>query len=146
MPESKPETYTVQVQGERFILSHHQITFDTPEDNLFVQSFLGDFLEGETKVLYLDRNPNVFRIIVDYLSDYPIFPLEANMYGNGLSVEKLQSYLLKDADYLGLIRLREKLLSKVESKVSVPRELYQSIQLLGLPKGEVIQLGCYEIR
>lgn len=95
------------MRGEQFTLSHGQITFDSP--NLFTQSFLSDFSEATTRSLSLDSDPGLFTIIVDYLSGYPVLPLEEQELTRKLSVAKATRYLAKDADYLGLSGLQEML-------------------------------------
>lgn len=100
------------VRDIEFTLSKGQITFDSP--NLFTTSFLGDFSEAATRTLILDSDPEIFEIIVDYLSGYPILPFDKDELPPRMTVAKATRYLAKDADYLGLTRLRNLLVSPSE--------------------------------
>jgi hypothetical protein len=55
----------------------------------------------------LDSNPDIFSLIVEYLSGYPILPLDEAMVPRRMSVQSATRYLVKDADYLGLAGLHE---------------------------------------
>jgi hypothetical protein len=100
-----PDTYTVLVRGQPFHLSKAQISFDSP--NLFTGSFLGDFAEASSRTMKLDSNPGIFTTIVEYLSGYPILPLDEASIPRQMSVQTATRYLVRDADYLGLTRLHE---------------------------------------
>jgi hypothetical protein len=89
-------TYTVIVRGQPFHLSKAQISFDSP--NLFTDSFLGDFAEASSHNMKLDSNPDIFSLIVEYLSGYPILPLDEAMVPRQMSVQSATRYLVKDAD------------------------------------------------
>lgn len=65
--------YTVTVRGEVFTLTKSQIEFDAP--NYFTMCFLGDFREAQTRHVKLSRDPDLFRIILDYLCGYTVLPL-----------------------------------------------------------------------
>jgi hypothetical protein len=101
------DTYTILVRGQPFHLSKAQISFESP--NLLTNSFLGDFAEASSRTLKLDNNLDIFAIIVEYLSGYPILPLDDSMLPGRMSVQVATRYLAKDADYLGLTRLHESL-------------------------------------
>lgn len=74
--------------------------------SLFERSFQGDFIEGQTRTLQLDRSPHTFRVIFDYLSGYDVFPIdEEECRPSGLSRIKFLAYLHQDADYYGLTTL-----------------------------------------
>jgi hypothetical protein len=97
--------YTVVARGKAFELSKAQVSFDYP--NLLSNSLLGHFAEASSRVLKLDCHPDLFAIIVDYLSGYPILPLRSVMLPERMDTELAMRYLAKDADYLGLTRLHE---------------------------------------
>ncbi|CAE6358208.1 unnamed protein product [Rhizoctonia solani] len=65
--------YTVSIKGKDFQLDQSQIEFDSP--NYFTICFLGDFREAQTRHVELSRDPELFQLIVSYLSGYEIFPL-----------------------------------------------------------------------
>lgn len=67
------ETYTIHMRDETFNLTKDQIEFDSP--NYFTSCFLGDFAESQTRTLRLSRNPDLFKIIIEYLSSYHVLPL-----------------------------------------------------------------------
>ncbi|EGG04127.1 uncharacterized protein MELLADRAFT_89675 [Melampsora larici-populina 98AG31] len=87
--------YTIIVRGKTFILTRDQIQFDSP--NLFTIAFLDDiYSENVSGRLRLDsRSPDLFEIIVEYLSGYPILPV------------KEPAKLLADSKYYGLDGLRD---------------------------------------
>jgi hypothetical protein len=97
--------YTIIARGEVFKLSKAQISFDSP--NLLSDSLLGHFAEASSRELKLDCHPDLFAIIVDYLSGYPVLPLRTAMLPQRMDTELAMRYLAKDADYLGLNRLHE---------------------------------------
>jgi hypothetical protein len=86
-------------------MSKAQVSFDSP--NLLSNSLLGHFAEASSRVLKLDCHPDLFAIIVDYLSGYPVLPLRSVMLPERMDTELAMRYLAKDADYLGLTRLHE---------------------------------------
>ncbi|EPQ54438.1 hypothetical protein GLOTRDRAFT_139027 [Gloeophyllum trabeum ATCC 11539] len=96
-----PSTYTVIVRDQEFRLSKRQIEFDSP--NFFTSCFLGSFQESSSKSVTLDRNPQLFAIILEYLSGYEILPLSAC---DKMDVAYVTRNLLVDADFYGLTRLR----------------------------------------
>ncbi|ORY80767.1 hypothetical protein BCR35DRAFT_331828 [Leucosporidium creatinivorum] len=100
-----PEQYTVITRGVRFHLSRSQIEYDSP--NYFTSAFLEhDFAEAASKVIYLDRNPQLFALIVEHLSGYKIFPFQPQGLPACMSPELARGNLLVDAEYLGLEKLR----------------------------------------
>lgn len=94
------DTYTVFVRGEKFVLSHSQITFDSP--NHFTSCFLSGFSESKTRTLVLDRNPALFALIVDYLSGYDILPLDPRSLPPTMNLTNATRNLRSDAQYFGL--------------------------------------------
>lgn len=105
--EQSHRTFTVFARGERFVLSHTQISFDAP--NHFTQAFLGEFEESSTRTLQLDVSPELFAIIVDYLSGYRILPLDPVALPRTMSVVRAMENITHDAEYLGLRRLHHTL-------------------------------------
>jgi hypothetical protein len=95
-----PDVFRVIVRGQLFELSRAQITYDAP--NLFTSAFLGDFSEAASHTLRLDRDPDLFAIIVDHLSGYEVLPLEQSAVPRTMGVEKAMRNLRLDAEYLGL--------------------------------------------
>ncbi|CAE6456205.1 unnamed protein product [Rhizoctonia solani] len=65
--------YTVSLQGKEFVLDRSQIDFEGP--NYFTACFLGSFKEAQTRRVELNRDPDIFRIILSYLSGYSVLPL-----------------------------------------------------------------------
>ncbi|ORY53979.1 hypothetical protein BCR35DRAFT_247265, partial [Leucosporidium creatinivorum] len=99
--ESAPEHYTVIVRGVKFELSYAQITYDSP--NHFTTAFLEhDFAEAQSRTLFLDRNPQLFALIVEHLSGYTILPLAQNALPTTMSYEIAYRNLYTDAEYFGL--------------------------------------------
>lgn len=107
------ETYQVIVSGKAFTLSRGQIEADSGDSNLFAISLLGDFAEGQTRTLRLDRNASIFKIIVEHLSGYRIFPIDSSDRG-GMSERKFLRYLQDDAEYYQLDRLHELVTNEIE--------------------------------
>ncbi|CAE6406317.1 hypothetical protein ACGC1H_000330 [Rhizoctonia solani] len=89
------ESYTIFVQGEKFTLSHSQITFDSP--NYFTTCFLGDFHESQTRSVELTRSPHMFPLIRDYLCGYMVLPLNDHSIPKGMTVTQTISNLKADA-------------------------------------------------
>ncbi|KZV79770.1 hypothetical protein EXIGLDRAFT_846227 [Exidia glandulosa HHB12029] len=94
------DKYTVTLRGEPFTLYRDQIEFDSP--NYFTSIFLGDFAESQTRSVELSRSPNLFRIIVNYLSGYTILPLTATVIPTDMTFDMARTNLLRDAEFFGL--------------------------------------------
>jgi hypothetical protein len=101
---SMTDTYTVVARGVSFTLSKAQISFDSP--NFFTAAFLGGFSEAESRSVSIDTHPELFEIIVDYLSGYDVFPLSEDALPRRMDLTRATRYLAKDADYLGLSKLQ----------------------------------------
>lgn len=104
-----PETYTVRIREETFYLTRDQIEFDSP--NYFTFCFLGDFAESETRTLQLSRDPDLFKIVLDYLSGYRVLPLPSAVIPKRMSSESALQNLLVDAEFY----LLDGLVSQVNS-------------------------------
>ena len=77
--------FVVHCRDEEFALSESQIKTDSP--NYFTNFFLGSFKEGkdhQASPMVLDRNPELFAVIVEYLSGYPVLPLSRTFIKNVL--------------------------------------------------------------
>ncbi|KZT25392.1 hypothetical protein NEOLEDRAFT_1148028 [Neolentinus lepideus HHB14362 ss-1] len=96
--------YTVTVRDQEFRLSKRQIEFDSP--NFFTACFLGSFQESSSKSVALDRNPQLFAIIVEYLSGYEILPLPAAFLSERMDAGYVTRNLFVDADFYGLMGLK----------------------------------------
>ncbi|KZV82404.1 hypothetical protein EXIGLDRAFT_754983 [Exidia glandulosa HHB12029] len=91
------DKYAVILRGERFTLYRDQIEFDAP--NYFTSIFLGDFAESQTRSVELSRSPNLFRIIVNYLSGYTVLPLTAAVIPGDMTFDMARANLLRDAEF-----------------------------------------------
>ncbi|KDN34346.1 hypothetical protein RSAG8_12577, partial [Rhizoctonia solani AG-8 WAC10335] len=87
--------YTVVLRGQEFVLTKSQIEFDSP--NYFTACFLGDFREAQTKRLELSRNPDCFKLIVEYLCGYEILPLDDQAIPSHMSADSALRNLRVDA-------------------------------------------------
>lgn len=95
------QKYTVIVRDEEFTLRKSQIDFDAP--NYFTAIFLGDFSEGGTTTTTVDRNPDLFAIIVEYLSGYHILPLASKALPRTMDSKTAMLNLIEDAAFYGLL-------------------------------------------
>ncbi|KAF8593874.1 hypothetical protein BDV93DRAFT_566034 [Ceratobasidium sp. AG-I] len=91
------ETYTINMRNEDFSLTRDQIEFDSP--NYFTSCFLGGFVESQTRTLRLSRDPDLFKIILDYLSGYQVLPLDDSVIPNRMNRESALRNLLADAQF-----------------------------------------------
>lgn len=129
--DSDDDTFIINLRGVKLPITRTQIESDSPGNNLFSSSLLGDFVESSSKTIKLDRNPGLFRIILDHLSGYTVLPLDSKLlkeYGlNGMSVERAIRYLLDDTEYYGFARfnalLHEELLRLQETEESYEEEM-----------------------
>ncbi|GAA6036537.1 hypothetical protein JCM8097_003554 [Rhodosporidiobolus ruineniae] len=88
-------TYTLILRGERFELSHSQVTTDSP--NYLQGRFLGG---SQERTISADRKPDVFRtFILEHLSGYDIFPLEPF---KGMSKKQVAKAVLVEAEFFKL--------------------------------------------
>ncbi|KAG9124430.1 hypothetical protein FRC07_011672 [Ceratobasidium sp. 392] len=94
------DTYTVVVRGETFLLTRDQIEFDSP--NYFTSCFLGEFTEAQTHTLTLSRDPQLFKIIIDYLSGYDVLPLHESAIPQRMNSDAALRNLLADAQFYQL--------------------------------------------
>lgn len=114
------DAYTVVLRGEAFKLSRSQL--ESEPGNMLADALLGDFQEGQTRTMKLDRNPAVFKLILEHLSGYTILPLcESDWSAIGLSEEKLLRYLKDDAVYYCMSGLQSKLQEEEDRKRSASK-------------------------
>ncbi|KZV86369.1 hypothetical protein EXIGLDRAFT_226377 [Exidia glandulosa HHB12029] len=119
MPTREIDHCTVVLRGETFTLYRDQIEFDAP--NYFTALFLDAPREP---TVALSRSPELFRIIVDYLSGYNVLPLATEMVPPTMTRETALANLLNDAEYYqlgGLVRL----LRPAPSSLIAPLETYR---------------------
>lgn len=102
--------YTIRLRGKTFYLTKSQIEFDSP--NYFTMCFLGNFREAQTRRLSLSRSPELFEIIVDYLSGRKVLPLDQESIPAHMSPETALAKLRTEAVFYqldGLIQAGEEL-------------------------------------
>ncbi|KAG8752283.1 hypothetical protein FRC12_012042 [Ceratobasidium sp. 428] len=95
-----PDNYTVEMRGEKFLLTRDQVEFDSP--NYFTSCFLGEFTEAQTRTLTLSRDPELFKIILNYLSGYDVLPLHELMIPKQMNSNAALRNLLADAQFYQL--------------------------------------------
>lgn len=95
--------YTVILRDEEFTLRKGQLEFDAP--NYFTALFLGDFAESSTTSVTLDRNPDLFALIVEYMSGYHILPISTRALPRTMDERSAMLNLIEDAAFYGLSRL-----------------------------------------
>lgn len=97
--------YTVIIRDSVFKLSKSQIEFDSP--NFFTACFLSDFQEAQTRTVEVMRDPDLFRIIVNYLCGYTVLPLTGTAVPTTMTPASALVNLRLDAEYYqlnGLVR------------------------------------------
>ncbi|QRV84498.1 hypothetical protein RhiJN_12514 [Ceratobasidium sp. AG-Ba] len=88
------------MSDQPFALTRDQIEFDSP--NYFTSCFLGEFVESQTRTLTLSRDPDLFKIVIDYLNGYEVLPLHESVLPKRMSSEVALRNLLVDAQFYGL--------------------------------------------
>jgi len=121
------DQFTVVLRGESFTLYRDQIDFDAP--NYFTALFTSDFVEAQSRRVELSRSPELFRLIVNYLSGYEILPLDVPP-SLGMSQEAALRSLLVDAVFYGLDNLAARLRAK--ELQSPLQRVRPELELLGL--------------
>ncbi|KAF9138547.1 hypothetical protein BGX30_009029 [Mortierella sp. GBA39] len=90
--------YTVNVSGENFLLSHSALQYDSP--NFFTDVFMNPHREEyNSRVLYINRNPDVFKDIIKHMQGYYVAARDEVHLEN----------LVMDAHFFKLKRLVENL-------------------------------------
>lgn len=110
------QRYTVIVRDEQFSLQRSQIEFDAP--NYFTAYFLGEFRESGCTTLVLDRNPDLFAILVEYMSGYTILPLSSRSLPRTMDPMLALRNLAEDAAFYGLSHLHDKLTRPRPAEIS----------------------------
>ncbi|GAA6059545.1 hypothetical protein JCM10212_006043 [Sporobolomyces blumeae] len=157
--------YTIYARSEPFHLSRSQLEFDGP--NFFTSAFdltprdafvnaplerrrvedrpeprSEGFIEAATRQLVTDRDPALFRLVVEYLSGYDVVPLHAGNVPPTMTIEQARRNLLRDADYFGLEGLADALQRQGVMPSYQDREFYDVVELprsvSKLYKGEVL--------
>ncbi|KAG8687846.1 hypothetical protein FRC09_013249 [Ceratobasidium sp. 395] len=116
-----PDKYTVEMRGEKFLLTRDQVEFDSP--NYFTSCFLGEFTEAQTRTLTLSRDPELFKIILDYLSGYDVLPLHELMIPKRMNFNAALRNLLADAQFYQLDGLVDQIDQKNQEVEGVERTL-----------------------
>lgn len=141
-PATTPPTkYTIYVRDEEFTLCKSQIDFDAP--NFFTAYFFGDFSEGATgrTTLHVDRNPELFAILAEYMSGYSIdaiLPFTPSSSSASASTRVFpqtmdtRRALAEDAAFFGL--------SKLHTMLTAPRQPSMDLAWAGLSARVV----CFE--
>ncbi|KAG8741378.1 hypothetical protein FRC10_002943 [Ceratobasidium sp. 414] len=113
-------TYTVITRGEIFTLTRDQVEFDSP--NYFTSCFLGESAESQTRTLTLSRDPNLFMIVLDYLSGYEVLPLHDSALPKRMGPDVARRNLLADARFYRLDRLAD----QINSSLQIPNSVISS--------------------
>jgi hypothetical protein len=94
--------FQVLVHGIEFHLSLAQVQQDSP--NAFTEHFRPSEVHADQlqAPFVLDSDPDLFAIIVQYLSGYDILPLAPTAVPRTLSLDAAKKGLLRDAGHLGL--------------------------------------------
>ncbi|KAG8687214.1 hypothetical protein FRC08_012104 [Ceratobasidium sp. 394] len=112
------EIYTVIMRGEKITLTRDQVDFDSP--NYFTSCFLGEFTESQTRTVTLSRDPDLFRIIIDYLSGYKVLPLHESALPRRMGMDAALFNLLVDAQFYLLDGLITQIKTIEQEIVSTP--------------------------
>lgn len=102
------------MRDEVFHLTEDQIEFDSP--NYFTTYFSTKSAESQTRTLRLARDPDLFRIIIDYLTGYTILPLHSPVIPRRMSPEQALRNLLVDAEFYRLEGLIGQMTSNENNK------------------------------
>ncbi|CAE6375190.1 unnamed protein product [Rhizoctonia solani] len=73
-----------------------------PFPNYFTSCFLGDFREAETRRIELDRDPDLFRIVISHLNGYVVLPLNEKILPGSASLRSTLLNLRADAQFYQL--------------------------------------------
>jgi hypothetical protein len=109
MPQPMPDTMDIalyiSIRGIEFCLNWNQVVFER-------YSMYHGIVDGHnqsglpTPILKLSRNPEVFKLVVDHLSDLAVFPITSSVAESaGLPLDVLVRYLIDDAIFYRLPRL-----------------------------------------
>ncbi|KAH7332673.1 hypothetical protein B0J17DRAFT_619794 [Rhizoctonia solani] len=113
--ENEPK-YTVILRGQEFVLTKSQIEFDSP--NYFTAYFLKDSKETQAQRLELFRSPDLFKLIIEYLCGYKIFPLNEKSIPSCMPLESGLQNLRVDAVFYQLDGLVKSCDKNIQSRGS----------------------------
>jgi hypothetical protein len=120
--------FTIAVGGRVFRLSWESLKSDGPTN-----FFLEYFRKKKTKVMYIDRDPDIFEVIVRHLRGYYVRP-----------IDDIQAQsLLFDATYYGLTRLKkclqEYLFINVGGRIfRLPWDLFRKGKIIYICKRNIV--------
>ncbi|TDL27011.1 hypothetical protein BD410DRAFT_480703 [Rickenella mellea] len=103
MADAERTKYKIILRDEEFTLYKTQIEFDAP--NYFTACFFGEFAESKQTTIALDRNPDLFALIVEYMSGYCVLPISAKALPRTMDIATATANLVEDAAFYGLSRL-----------------------------------------
>ncbi|KAH8915765.1 hypothetical protein BT69DRAFT_1340928 [Atractiella rhizophila] len=103
--------FQIFVRESEFTLSKTQIMFDSP--NFFTRAFFGEFEEANSRSVRIDAHPQLFKIVIDYLSGYDVFPIADTAIPSTMSKDTALKNLMKDAAFLDLDRFTQLLQEEV---------------------------------
>uniref|UniRef100_A0A1D1YJL1 Uncharacterized protein YDR132C n=1 Tax=Anthurium amnicola TaxID=1678845 RepID=A0A1D1YJL1_9ARAE len=91
----QPQYYDIKIGESSFCISPESLRRDAP--NFFTAAFFGYFAESETTSIFIERDPDNFAMIVQYLRRYDVnWPLDDQIAMNNL---------IDDVKYYGFERL-----------------------------------------
>ncbi|KAG9088172.1 hypothetical protein FRC06_002194 [Ceratobasidium sp. 370] len=118
------------MRGETFTLTRDQVEFDSP--NYFTACFLGEFAESRSRTLILSRDPDLFMIVLDYLSGYEVLPLHDSALPKRMDPGVARLNLLADARFYLLDGLANQINSSLQSsKSAIPSPPSSYIMITG---------------
>ena len=117
------DEYTIILRGQRFVLTRDQIEADSP--NFFINRFLGEYSESQSREIKLGRNPALFAFIIEHLSGYDILPLPDSAILPGATMELMMKNLMADAMFYSLDALRDKIEEGIQDLASVSPTVYE---------------------
>ena len=99
---------TVVLRDQTFHLSEQQVAFDGP--NYFTRTLerMSD-LPVQQRKTFLDRNPQLFSVILEYLTGYVILPLGSSAAPPSMTPEVALQNLLEDAKFYQLKGLERRI-------------------------------------
>ncbi|CAE6439935.1 unnamed protein product [Rhizoctonia solani] len=116
--------FTVILQDRKFTLTQSQVEFDSP--NYFSTRFLGDSRGSQTRQIKLNRDPDLFKIILNYLCGYAVLPLSAKQIPEHMSPATVLSNLRSDAVFYQLNGLVQACQEFVSNQTLQQRRTYMA--------------------
>jgi hypothetical protein len=115
------EKFIIALRGTEFRVHLSQIEFDGP--NYFTSHFLAN---SKQRRIELYRDPDLFRIVISYLSGYNVFPLDERSIPPTMSPNTVLQNLRSDAVFYqlhGLVQLCDKFIEQERVK-KTPQNQY----------------------